>query len=65
MNMFAAFGVGLGNLGKRSRARIATPDWIAALNRGLADLRIDSVVKLPTGTPEFSGAVAERSDRRG
>jgi hypothetical protein len=33
MNTFAAFGVGLGNLGQHSRVRIATPEWIAALNR--------------------------------
>jgi hypothetical protein len=40
MDTFAAFGLGLGNLGKHSRVRITTP----ALNRGLANARAYGVI---------------------
>jgi hypothetical protein len=44
MNTYAAFGVGLGNLGRQSRVRIAKTEWIAHLNRGLARLHTDTVI---------------------
>jgi hypothetical protein len=44
MNTYAAFGVGLGNLGRQSRVRIAKAQWVADLNRGLAALRTDALI---------------------